>query len=139
MLPAKKSPVSVQLGDSDMLDAPRSIHMAAHQIDYKLDVVKDRIIADVCDKYDKYPSFKQNILSNDHLLKVCNQIEKLCFVSVDKLDLAVAIVEKLIKRSLTKDEVNRVVSSIQFMHASKLIKASLFVKLFHRVRAIFRV
>ena len=141
MLPAKtKIPVNVQLGDADMLpEPPRFGHITTKTIDYKLDAVKERIIDDVCNKYEMYPSFKQNILSNDHLLKICNQLEKLVHVPVDKRELAIAIVEKLIKRTLTKDEVDRAIHSIQFMHNAKLITAPLLVKLYYRVRAIFRV
>ena len=141
MLPAKKSPVSVSLGDEHMLpEAPRCGHAIPEPTDYKLDAAKHRIVTAVCEKYSQYPSFKTNILSNDHLLKICNELEKRVHVAgVDKREMVITVVETIIKRTLTREEVSAAAAAIQFMHNAKLIHAPLLVKLYHRVRAMFRV
>ena len=141
MLPAKvRIPVSVQLGDEHMLpEPPRFDHAIPEPTDYKLDAAKHRIVTAVCEKYSQYPSFKTNILSNDHLLKICNELEKRVHVAADKRQMAITIVETIIARNLTKDEIAAAASAIQFMHNAKLIHAPLLVKLYHRLRELFRV
>ena len=125
---------SLTLNDDDYKqDTPR------YSSDYKQDRVNDKIKMDVLTYFEKYPTFKNGLFTNDHIQKLCIVVEKFAFYKkADKLKLVIEIMEILNKGPLLMDQKNLVCNTIEFLHRSKLIDVKLYKKILHYIMSIFR-
>ena len=70
---------AIQLDDSDIASAPNTITTELSNTDYKQDRKLLKIRQKVLDYFEKYPTFKNAILTNDHIQKICTVVERHVF------------------------------------------------------------
>lgn len=138
MLPIhnKTKPIrEIQLGDeSNEIDEYANYEMN----NYKLNKVRMEIKTEVLEYFKKYPTFKNGLFTNLHICKVCNIVEKLTNVKINKKELVIEVIEIIAERRLTKNEKQLIASTIDYLHSIKQIKVSYIKKLFQRLKHIFR-
>jgi len=145
MLPAKRN---LNLDDCDVIPqntpllkatSKQPIAFVTEIKDFKLDGKKEIVKAKTIEYFAKYPTFKEGLLTNKHIQKICCVIEKYSDKQgIDKMEMAIETMESIACRKFNDSEIELIKSTIEFLHKSKLIKVSFLLRMYHRVQSFFR-
>lgn len=139
---------SIHLDQNDVMDTDLLTSKTTVQnleaVAYKTgDYKKDRQFMKLRDKlvsyFEKYPTFKDALLTIDHIQKVCLVCERHCFKKgIDKKALVLNAIEIIKGSMLSAEEKDLIGNSIEFLHRSKLIDISIYKKMWYYFCSFFR-
>ena len=140
MLPStNKRQASIVLGDDDCAPVKCSPASMVQGNDYKLDLEREKLKENILKYFAKFPTVKNGLLTSDYIKKVCCVVEKHCYKKgMDKRTLVLEIMSSIADRKFSRDEEQLIISSIQFIHKSGLIKVSLMAKVWYRFLTFFQ-